>query len=125
MNKILVKAYGRKDIGKLVPKVIVDKNGKRMKVYVKPEGKNYMNRVREEAYDTIDKLMIEARNGSYKAKKALKSIFEDSWENIEQKYENSGGVFTGWLEVGVDRYLEMRHEGSLEIKSKNKLPYLI
>lgn len=36
MNTILIKAYGRKDIGKLVPRIIVDKNGKKMKVWVKP-----------------------------------------------------------------------------------------
>ncbi len=36
MSKILIKAYGRKDIGKLVPRMIIDKNGNAKRVWIKP-----------------------------------------------------------------------------------------
>ncbi len=36
-NKILVKAIGHKDISKLIPKIIIDRNGKRMKVWIKAD----------------------------------------------------------------------------------------
>ncbi len=36
MSRILIKAFGKKDIGKLVRKKVMDKNGKWMYVWVKP-----------------------------------------------------------------------------------------
>ncbi len=56
MSKILIKAYGRKDLSKLVPKIITDKRGRNMKVWIRLSDIKEQSELYPAAKESVSKL---------------------------------------------------------------------
>ncbi len=90
--KLLIKAYGRKDISKLIPKVITNIKGQQMTVYVRPEEEEMSSKLTHE--ELVDKAVSNWKEtlDTVKDLKSQVKILEDNQDKLEFSINELYGV---------------------------------